>query len=158
VVLLPFKTEYLLSPKTPTEVCAGLSKVTGPARGIFESANAEFSGPLDRNGFVFRLQELGRGPVVVCEGTLTEIPGGAGTMIRMAFRLSWVSLAVSLWVLVPTIAMNLMIVPGAALTGQWLWVCFPMLFLSVAYGITMIPFNLQRSRISKGLRDVVIHR
>lgn len=157
MTLLPFKTEYVLTPRTPAEVRDLLAERTGPYLPLFKTTKAIFSGPVDRNGFTLKLQGIGRGPVAVAEGTITEVPQGGGSMVRIHYRLSWLSFALWVWVMVPICAMNYMVLPDAIAQGRAGMIALPLFFFLLGYfAVGMLPFRYQQRRLATSIKAVVL--
>ncbi len=78
-------------------------------------------------------------------------------MIRIQYRLSWLSFGVWLWVMVPICVMNYMIIPDAVSKGKWMLVGFPLFFFLIGYFVlAMLPFRSQRQRLAEGIKAAVL--
>jgi hypothetical protein len=156
MLLLPFSTETVVTLLSHHDVKEALQRITGPRPGLFKEPNAPTMGAVDQNGFTLRLQGLGRGPVVVAEGNFKGAPGGKESTVRINYRLSWISFGVWIWLMVPILVMNYMVLPDAIVRRNIVAIALPLLFLAFVYfGLAMLPFKWQRSRLRAEIRKAV---
>lgn len=156
MLVLPFSSETMVTTLSTNDLKARLQRIAGPKSGLFKEPSAPTMGTIDQDGFTLRLQGLGRGPVVVAEGSFKPGCGIEGTTVRIGYRLSWVSFGVWIWLMVPILGMNYMVLPDALARRNIVAIALPLFFLAFVYfGLAMLPFRWQRNRLSAEIRKAV---